>query len=83
MNNKISEHESYVLPGTNIIIKEEYVQQIVESFQVTHDGLFVCGNHYVTVSGRLVHVHDAEFFAKTKTSYRHVFEPGFDYVWIF
>ena len=83
MNNKISEHETYVLPGTNRIIKEDYVQQIVESFQIKHDGLFVCNNHYITVSDRSVHVHDAEFFVKTKTGYRQVVEPGFDYLWIF
>lgn len=83
MNNKIPEHETYVLPGTNIVIKDDYVQQIVESFHVKHDGLFICGHHYITVSDHLVHVHDAEFFVKTKTDYRQVFEPGFDYSWIF
>lgn len=83
MNNKVQEHETYVLPGTNIIIKDAYMLRIVESFQVKHDGLFVCNNHYVTVDGRLVHVHDADFFAKTNTGYQHVFEPGFDYKWIF
>jgi hypothetical protein len=83
MNNKIQEHETYILPGTNIVIKEKYMQQIVESFQAKHDGLFYCRNHYVTVSGRSIHVHDAEFFVKTKTGYQHVIEPGFDYSWIF
>lgn len=83
MNNKIPEHETYVLPGTNIVIKEKYVQQIVESFQVKHDGLFSCRNHYVTVCGRSVHVHDSDFFVKTRHGFRHVVEPGFDYSWIF
>ena len=82
MNNKLPEHETYVLPGTNRIIRKKYMLQIVESFHVEHDGLFICGNHYVTVSGCLVHVHDAEFFVKTNQGYRHVFEPGFDY-WTF
>lgn len=79
MNNNMPEHETYILPGTNTIIKDDYVQRIVDSFNVTHDGLFVCRNHYVTVQDRHVHVHDAAFYVKTPTGFRHVFEKGFDY----